>query len=235
MTAYAYRILNVFARAGRLTGNPLCVFEDGDGISDDDMQALARQFNLSETTFVLPSSRRPRACASSRRRTRCRSPGHPTLGTAHVVRDLRRGGDAADARDEGGRHPACTRPAIAGPCRRTRRDGRAVGIRARELAEILGPRGRATWANGRCGISSGREQLHGPADERARRYGARARKPDAFSRLKSEDGARHGLSCSSTPARRARSRRASSSRAGRRSSRIRRPARRARTSAAGSP
>jgi PhzF family phenazine biosynthesis protein len=63
MTAYAYRILNVFSRAGRLTGNPLCVFEDGDGISDDDMQALARQFNLSETTFVLPSSRATRVRA----------------------------------------------------------------------------------------------------------------------------------------------------------------------------
>src|SRR5688572_27683905 len=93
MTAYAYRILNVFARAGRLTGNPLCVFEDGAGIDDATMQALARQFNLSETTFILPS-------AKATARVRIFTPsyempfaGHPTLGTAHVVRALK-GGDA---------------------------------------------------------------------------------------------------------------------------------------------
>jgi hypothetical protein len=55
MASYKYRILNVFAREGRLTGNPLAVFENGEGLSDELMQALARQFNLSETTFVLPS------------------------------------------------------------------------------------------------------------------------------------------------------------------------------------
>jgi PhzF family phenazine biosynthesis protein len=57
MHSYKFRILNVFAREGRLTGNPLAVIEDANGLADDDMQALARQFNLSETTFVLPSSR----------------------------------------------------------------------------------------------------------------------------------------------------------------------------------
>ncbi|HSO33080.1 MAG TPA: PhzF family phenazine biosynthesis protein, partial [Labilithrix sp.] len=52
----AYRILNVFTVAGdRLSGNPLCVFEDGSALSTTQMQALARQLNLSETTFVLPS------------------------------------------------------------------------------------------------------------------------------------------------------------------------------------
>jgi trans-2,3-dihydro-3-hydroxyanthranilate isomerase len=38
----------------RLGGNPLCVFEDGRGVDAAVMQALALQFNLSETTFVLP-------------------------------------------------------------------------------------------------------------------------------------------------------------------------------------
>jgi trans-2,3-dihydro-3-hydroxyanthranilate isomerase len=92
MAAYAFRILNVFARDGRLTGNPLCVFEDGRGLDDATLQALARQFNLSETTFILPSSK---AAA----RVRIFTPsyempfaGHPTLGTAHVVRALK-GGD----------------------------------------------------------------------------------------------------------------------------------------------
>src|SRR5579871_6695378 len=51
-----YRLLNVFTRDGRaLSGNPLCVFEDGTALDTQGMQALARQFNLSETTFLLPS------------------------------------------------------------------------------------------------------------------------------------------------------------------------------------
>lgn len=61
MAEYAYRIVNVFADpgapGGRLTGNPLCVFEDGRGLDTAAMQALALQFNLSETVFVLPSDR----------------------------------------------------------------------------------------------------------------------------------------------------------------------------------
>ena len=35
-------------------GNPLAVFLDGRGLSDPEMQALAREMNLSETTFILP-------------------------------------------------------------------------------------------------------------------------------------------------------------------------------------
>src|SRR5215472_2873881 len=90
-----YRILNVFtAGEDRLSGNPLCVFEDGRGLSDETMQALAGQLNLSETTFVLPPARGGTA------HVRIFTPsfempfaGHPTLGTAHVVRDLRSAGD----------------------------------------------------------------------------------------------------------------------------------------------
>jgi len=89
-----YRILNVFARGGeRLSGNPLCVFEDGRGLDAATMQALALQFNLSETTFILPS-------AHADARVRIFTPGyempfagHPTLGTAHVVRELFHRGD----------------------------------------------------------------------------------------------------------------------------------------------
>jgi trans-2,3-dihydro-3-hydroxyanthranilate isomerase len=83
-----YHLVNVFTRGGRLTGNPLCVFEDGSSLDTESMQALARQFNLSETTFILPSSR-------ATARVRIFTPdfempfaGHPTLGTAHVVRAL---------------------------------------------------------------------------------------------------------------------------------------------------
>ena len=88
MTSYAFRILNVFTVEGdRLSGNPLCVFEDARGLSDHQMQALARQMNLSETTFVLPAQRA--ACDAH---VRIFTPGfempfagHPTLGTAVVV------------------------------------------------------------------------------------------------------------------------------------------------------
>lgn len=89
MNEYHYRLLNVFAIAGdRLSGNPLCVFEAARDLDERTMQALARQFNLSETTFILPSTR-------ATARVRIFTPafelpfaGHPTLGTAHIVRQL---------------------------------------------------------------------------------------------------------------------------------------------------
>ena len=94
MARFAFRIVNVFTRGGALTGNPLCVFEDARGLGDAAMQALARQFNLSETTFILPSDR-------ATARVRIFTPsyempfaGHPTLGTAHVVRSLAGAGDS---------------------------------------------------------------------------------------------------------------------------------------------
>ncbi|HEX7914645.1 PhzF family phenazine biosynthesis protein [Rudaea sp.] len=90
---YRFRIVNVFAES-RLSGNPLAVIEDASGLSDEEMQQIALQFNLSETTFVLPS-----ADADARVRiftTTFEMPfaGHPTLGTAHVLRSLGRAGDA---------------------------------------------------------------------------------------------------------------------------------------------
>lgn len=93
MPAHRFRILNVFAESP-LSGNALAVFEDGEGLSDEEMQALALQFNLSETTFLFPSS-------LATAKVRIFSPGfempfagHPTLGTAHVVRSLRGSGDS---------------------------------------------------------------------------------------------------------------------------------------------
>jgi trans-2,3-dihydro-3-hydroxyanthranilate isomerase len=85
---YAFRIVNVFTVDGdRFSGNPLCVFEDARGLTDEQMQSLARQMNLSETTFVLPGER-------ATARVRIFTPGfempfagHPTLGTASVVAD----------------------------------------------------------------------------------------------------------------------------------------------------
>ena len=93
MRQYDFRLVNVFAESP-LAGNPLCVFEDARDLDGATMQALALQFNLSETTFILPS-----AGASSR--VRIFTPafempfaGHPTLGTAHVIRDLLSAGNA---------------------------------------------------------------------------------------------------------------------------------------------
>ncbi len=93
MNAYGFRIVNVFAES-TLAGNPLCVFEDGRGLDTPTMQALALQFNLSETTFMLPSE-------SATAHVRIFTPtfempfaGHPTLGTAHVTRAVKRAGDA---------------------------------------------------------------------------------------------------------------------------------------------
>jgi PhzF family phenazine biosynthesis protein len=85
-----YRLLNVFAHDDDpFSGNPLCVFEDGGGLSEEQMLGLARQFNLAETTFVVP----PADGADAGVRiftTSFEMPfaGHPTLGTAHVARDL---------------------------------------------------------------------------------------------------------------------------------------------------
>ena len=74
-----------------LEGNPLAVFPDGRGLSDQEMQAIAREINLSETTFILPRDE-----ATERQRgVRVRIftvqeelpfAGHPTLGTAFALR-----------------------------------------------------------------------------------------------------------------------------------------------------
>jgi trans-2,3-dihydro-3-hydroxyanthranilate isomerase len=72
-------------------GNPLAVFLDGRGLSDQEMQALAREMNLSETTFILPHE----ASVERERGVRVRIftvqeelpfAGHPTLGTAFQLR-----------------------------------------------------------------------------------------------------------------------------------------------------
>jgi trans-2,3-dihydro-3-hydroxyanthranilate isomerase len=74
-----------------LEGNSLAVFLDGTGLSTDHMQALAREMNLSETTFILPQSSRSTAADGTRVRIftvqeELPFAGHPTLGTAFVLR-----------------------------------------------------------------------------------------------------------------------------------------------------
>jgi trans-2,3-dihydro-3-hydroxyanthranilate isomerase len=109
MRTYRYRLVNVFVDGAPLSGNALCVFEDGRGLSDDEMQALALQLNLSETTFVLPSE-------TATARVRIFTPsfempfaGHPTLGTAHVVRALRAPGDVVTLEMIAGKIPVRAR------------------------------------------------------------------------------------------------------------------------------
>lgn len=72
-------------------GNPLAVFPDGRGLSDPQMQAIAREMNLSETTFILPRD----PAVERERGVRVRIftvqeelpfAGHPTLGTAFQLR-----------------------------------------------------------------------------------------------------------------------------------------------------
>jgi trans-2,3-dihydro-3-hydroxyanthranilate isomerase len=158
MPTHAFRIVNVFAESP-LAGNPLAVFEDARMLDDDTMQALALQFNLSETTFVLPSS-----TASARVRIFTPSfempfAGHPTLGTAHVVRDLRNTGDRVTLEMRAGvipvsadgdvwtltanpprhRKPVASRDALA----------RMVGLEARDVDS----RGEPLW------VDTGSEQL----------------------------------------------------------------------------
>jgi trans-2,3-dihydro-3-hydroxyanthranilate isomerase len=101
MPTIRYQILNVFAET-TFGGNPLAVVEDGAGLSDADMQAIARQFNLSETTFLLPS-----AVAAARVRIFTPSyempfAGHPTLGSAQVVSDLLGAGERFSLEMKGG-------------------------------------------------------------------------------------------------------------------------------------
>jgi trans-2,3-dihydro-3-hydroxyanthranilate isomerase len=80
MSAHRFHQLDVFTRQP-LAGNPLAVFPDATGLDAATMQALAREMNLSETTFGLPSS-------VATRRVRFFTPaaeiplaGHPTIGT----------------------------------------------------------------------------------------------------------------------------------------------------------
>jgi trans-2,3-dihydro-3-hydroxyanthranilate isomerase len=88
MRRYSFVTVDVFT-AARFGGNPLAVFPDARGLTDAEMQAIAREFNLSETTFVLPPDD-PAHTA----RVRIFTPaaelpfaGHPNVGTGYVLAD----------------------------------------------------------------------------------------------------------------------------------------------------
>jgi len=78
-------------------GNQLAVFPDAAGIADETMQQLAREFNFSETTFVLPPGDPSCTCRVRIFTPRQELPfaGHPTVGTAAVLASLSAGEAAA--------------------------------------------------------------------------------------------------------------------------------------------
>lgn len=103
MSAYGRRLAvvqwDVFSSRA-LEGNSLAVFLDGRGLSDGEMQLLAKEMNLSETTFILPRD----AATERERGVRVRIftvqeelpfAGHPTLGTAFALRGQSGAGEVA--------------------------------------------------------------------------------------------------------------------------------------------
>ncbi len=86
MRSYDYVTVNVFTDT-RFAGNPLAVVTDATGLTTEQMQAIAAEFNLSETTFVLPPQD-PRHHARIRifsRTAEMPFAGHPNVGTGYVL------------------------------------------------------------------------------------------------------------------------------------------------------
>ncbi len=99
-----YHVLDVFTEE-RFGGNPLAVVLDADMLDAAQMQTIAREFNLSETVFVLKAQNRAHTA-----RVRIFTPaaelpfaGHPTVGTAVLLADLR---NPAPSNDNGGERDA---------------------------------------------------------------------------------------------------------------------------------
>jgi trans-2,3-dihydro-3-hydroxyanthranilate isomerase len=89
MTELRYHVVDVFTTTP-LEGNALAVFPNASGIDDGAMQRIARELNLSETAFILPEESN-----ADGTRVRIFTParelpfaGHPTIGTAYVMRML---------------------------------------------------------------------------------------------------------------------------------------------------
>jgi trans-2,3-dihydro-3-hydroxyanthranilate isomerase len=118
MRRFPYVILDVFTDRP-LLGNALAVFPDARGLSEAEMQALAKETNLSETTFVLPRDpavERERGVAVRIFTVAEELPfaGHPTLGTATVLRGTS-GASRVDLDLRVGRVPVTFTDAPSGP------------------------------------------------------------------------------------------------------------------------
>jgi trans-2,3-dihydro-3-hydroxyanthranilate isomerase len=182
-----FRILNVFTSGGaRLSGNPLCVVEDGSGLDPAAMQALARQFNVSETTFILPSKRAAALVRIFTPAYEMPFAGHPTLGTAHVCRALGLGGNQLGLEMRAGIIPV-TSNGDHWTLRAAAATSRLVEVQPPELARLLGLDSsdigfQPLW------MKAGREQLVIPLTSEAAVRRVRPT-PELFERLKSIDGA----------------------------------------------
>src|SRR5207248_269166 len=83
---FAYITVDVFTER-LFGGNPLAVVTDASGLSTEQMQAFAAEFNYSESTFVLPPAD-PTHTARVRifnRTSEMPFAGHPNVGTAYVI------------------------------------------------------------------------------------------------------------------------------------------------------
>ena len=107
MRSIEFQTVDVFTTT-RFGGNPLAVIPDAGDLTTEEMQAIAREFNYSETTFVGPP-----ADAANTARVRIFTPaseipfaGHPNVGTAYVL------GRLAAARGEALRASASRRPPV---------------------------------------------------------------------------------------------------------------------------
>ncbi|HYE85350.1 MAG TPA: PhzF family phenazine biosynthesis protein [Vicinamibacterales bacterium] len=168
MPSIRYRLLNVFAETP-FGGNPLAVVEDGHGLCDEDMQRVARQFNLSETTFLLPSDRAAARIRIFTPQYEMPFAGHPTLGSADVVRTLCGAGDRFELEMqaglipvafEDGRWSLAAQPAKSRPLPASREDLAAMlGLPVEALA------GPAVWMD--CGTEQALIPLRSPADVHA--------------------------------------------------------------------
>ncbi|QBC44347.1 PhzF family phenazine biosynthesis protein [Iodobacter fluviatilis] len=88
MPTYSYCLVNVFAE-DFFAGNQLAVFTNATGLDEATMQLLATQLNLSETTFVFPSQVASAKVKIFTPTNEMAFAGHPSLGTAVVIRDGR--------------------------------------------------------------------------------------------------------------------------------------------------
>lgn len=89
MRQYSYALVNVFAES-HFGGNPLAVFEQADGLTETEMQLIARQFNLSEVVFIQTPTL-PQAVKKLKIFTpdyEMPFAGHPTIGAAFVLHSL---------------------------------------------------------------------------------------------------------------------------------------------------
>ncbi len=89
-----FHVLDVFTKRA-FTGNPLCVVLGADGLTDAQMQAIAREFNLSETIFVQEPDEPSRTAKVRIFCPACELPfaGHPTIGSAILLAERAHEGD----------------------------------------------------------------------------------------------------------------------------------------------